>query len=69
MIVKVLLHNSPEIVSENFQKFLEMYFNLCVTDARGDKKPQILINYHLFPKFKQKRQDWKLQKCLLSILT
>lgn len=38
MVVKILLPNSLETGSENCQKFLEMNFNLCVTDARGDKK-------------------------------
>lgn len=51
MVAKVL-PNSFETGSEKFQKFLEMYFNLCITDARGDKNPQLLINYHLFPKYK-----------------
>lgn len=52
MVAKVLLPSSLETGSENFQKFLEMYFSLYVTDAREDKSPQPLINYYLFAKSK-----------------
>lgn len=52
MVAKVLLLNSLETGSENFQKFLQVY-STCVSQMLEEiKKTQPLINYRLFPKSK-----------------